>query len=178
MYSSLSPYTARPPAVRPTDDPAEVYRRNAINKILEAVHADIAALRKSREVEIEGLFATQAELRRREQELTRGVREMLEEKEGLEQQLQLVLMNTDVLEGWLRQNDGKWRREVDVDNVFDPVDVLSRQMLECTAADLALEDTIYSLDKAMQEGSIPSEMYLKNVRVLSREQFFSAGLGY
>ncbi|KAG0457503.1 hypothetical protein HPP92_022660 [Vanilla planifolia] len=137
MYSSLSPYTARPPAVRPTDDPAEVYRRNAINKILEAVHADIAALRKSREVEIEGLFATQAELRRRSKSHPWGSREMLEEKEGLEQQLQLVLMNTDVLEGWLRQNDGKWRRE---------------------------------------EGSIPSEMYLKNVRVLSREQFFQRAL--
>ncbi|PKU76349.1 protein ELC-like [Dendrobium catenatum] len=175
FFSSLSPYASRLQG-RLTEDANEVFRRNAINKIIEAVHADIAGLHKAREAEIEGLFAIQAELRRREQELACGIREMLEEKEGLEQQLRLVLMNMDLLEGWVRQNEGKWPHEFDVDNVFQPADVLSRQLLECTAADLAVEDTIYSLDKAMQEGSIPSDMYLKNVRALSREQFFHRAL--
>uniref|UniRef100_A0A1D1XJ06 Protein ELC n=1 Tax=Anthurium amnicola TaxID=1678845 RepID=A0A1D1XJ06_9ARAE len=156
-----------------TDDPAEVYRKNIINRILETTHAEIVSLRKNRELEMEGLFATQAALRRREEELSRGLRGMQEEKEGLEQQLQLVLMNTDVLEGWVRDNEGKKRRdEVDVDQVFEPCDPLSRQLMECTAADLAVEDTVYSLDKAVQEGAIPFDMYLKNIRALSREQFF------
>lgn len=128
---------------------------------------------------MEGLFSTQAELRRREEELTHGLREMVEEKEGLEQQLQLVLMNTDLLEGWARENEGLRRRchdGVDVDDVFEPVDALSRQMQECTAADLATEDTIYALDKAVQEGAIPFDSYLKNIRALSREQFFHRAL--
>lgn len=127
---------------------------------------------------MEGLFGTQAELRRRAEELGRGVREMTEEKEALEQQLQLVLMNTDVLESWVRDNEGKRRRDsvVDPDEVFEMADGFSRQMVECTAADLAVEDTIYSLDKAVQEGTIPFEMYLKSVRALSREQFFHRAL--
>lgn len=153
-----------------------MFRRDAINKIMETVQADILGLHKAREAEIEALFATQAELRRREQDVSRGIREMSEEKEGLEQQLQLVLMNTDLLEGWVRQNEGKWPHEVDVDDAFQPADVLSRQLLECTSLDLAVEDTIYSIDKAMQEGSMPSEMYLKNVRALSRDQFFHRAL--
>ncbi|XP_008799618.1 protein ELC-like [Phoenix dactylifera] len=180
IYSSLSPYGGRfPPspqaaASRPTEDAAEVYRRNATSKIIDVVHGDMAGLRRSREAEIEGLFSTQAELRRREEELSKGLKEMLEEKEGLEQQLQLILMNTDVLEGWLRENEGRRRKagDVDVDDAFEPADVLSRQMLECTAADLAVEDIIYSLDKAVQEGSIPFDMYLKSVRALSRDQYF------
>lgn len=128
---------------------------------------------------MEGLFTTQAGLKQREEELRKGLREMLDEKEALEQQLQMVLMNTDVLEGWVRENEGRGRRigDVDVDDAFEPSDPLSKQMLQCTAADLAVEDVIYSLDKAAQEGSISFEMYLKNVRALSREQFFHRATG-
>ena len=102
---------------------------------------------------------------------------MTEEKEALEQQLQLVLMNTDVLEGWVRENVGKRRDlDVDADSVFEPADTHSRQLMECAAADLSVEDTVYSLDKAVQEGAVPFEMYLKSVRALSREQFFHRAL--
>ncbi|MQL81317.1 hypothetical protein Taro_013777 [Colocasia esculenta] len=161
------------PQHRPSDDRAEVFRRNSINKIVEMVHADTSSLRKSRELEMEGLFAAQAVLRQRDEELSRGLREMQEEKEGLEQQLQLVLMNADVLESWVKENESKKRRDdVDVDGVFETCDPLSRQLMEFTAADLAVEDTIYSLDKAVREGAIPFDVYLKNTRALSREQFF------
>ncbi|XP_072968781.1 protein ELC-like [Typha angustifolia] len=176
--SSSSPAAALSPSPYryPTEDPADVFRRNAISKIVDTAHADMGALRRSREAEMEGLFATQAELRRRQEELSKGVRDMVEEKEGLEQQLQLVLMNTDVVEGWVRENEGRRRREVDVDQAFEPADGLSRQMLECTAADLAVEDTIYALDKAVQEGQVPVDGYLKSVRAMAREQFFHRAL--
>ncbi|KAL6973026.1 hypothetical protein U1Q18_027199 [Sarracenia purpurea var. burkii] len=120
------------------------------------------------------MFNVQAVLRQQEQQLAKGLREMQGEKEALEQQLQMVLMNTDVLEGWLRENDGKMgnMRNVDVDEAFECCDSLSKQMLECTASDLAIEDVIYSLDKAVQEGSKPFVQYLINFRLLSREQFF------
>ncbi|CAL9115372.1 unnamed protein product [Musa textilis] len=181
IYSSLpSPYGRFPPSpqiqqpVRPTEDSAEAFRRNAVAKILENVHRDAAGLRRVQEAEMEAILSVQANLRGRGEELVRGVREMVEEKEGLEQQLQLVLMNTDVLEGWARETEGKRRGGdvLDADEVFEPADGLSRQMLECTAADLAVEDTIYSLDKAVQEGAITFESYLKSVRALCREQFF------
>jgi ESCRT-I complex subunit TSG101 len=85
-------------------------------------------------------------------------------------------MNTDVLEAWVRQNEGKVKggmEDIDVDKAFECVDVLSKQMLECTAADMAIEDVVYSLDKAVQEGAMPFVQYLRNVRLLSREQFFN-----
>lgn len=168
---------ARPGGMAGMDDPAEVYRRNAINKILENVHGDLAMLRKNQEAEMENMFSTQAVLRQREQEILKGMREMVEEKEALEQQLQIVMMNSDVLEGWVRENEGrKVQDAVQVDEVFETVDVCSKQLLECTAADLAVEDTVYSLDKAVQEGVISFEVYLKSVRVLSREQFFHRAL--
>ncbi|KAF5733655.1 protein ELC-like [Tripterygium wilfordii] len=157
-----------------TDDTAEVYKKNAITKIMEMAHGDITAMRKTREAEVEGLFSAQAVLRRREEEVNRGLKGMQDEKEGLEAQLQVVLMNIDVLEGWVRENEGKVKNApiLDVDNAFDCTDVLSKQMLDCTAADLAIEDVVYSLDKAAQEGVMAFDQYLRNVRLLSREQFF------
>lgn len=125
---------------------------------------------------MEGLFNAQVALRQRSEQLGKGLKEMLDEKEGLEQQLQMVLMNSDVLEGWLRQNEGKTKGGldggVDVDDAFECVDMLSKQMLDCTASDLAIEDVVYSLDKAVQDGAIPFDQYLRTVRLLSREQFF------
>ncbi|XWS74606.1 hypothetical protein CRYUN_Cryun01aG0013000 [Craigia yunnanensis] len=166
----------QPPPTSQTEDATEVYKRNAVNKLVEMVHGDIIGMRKAREVEMEGLFSAQAVLRRREEEVNKGLKEMQDEKEGLEQQLQVVLMNTDVLDGWIRDNEGKTKNlgknNVDVDEAFHCVEMLSKQMLDCTAADLAIEDVVYSLDKAVQEGAVPFDQYLRNVRFLSREQFF------
>ncbi|XP_076936185.1 protein ELC-like isoform X2 [Bidens hawaiensis] len=158
-----------------TEDPSEVYKRNAINKLVESVHNDASELRKKREVEMDGMFTAQAVLRQRDEVLSQGVHEMQYEKEGLEQQLQMVLMNTDVLEAWVRENEGKLGGglgDVSADEAFETSDSLSKQMLETTSADLAIEDAVYALDKAVQEGAIPFDLYLRNVRLLSREQFF------
>jgi hypothetical protein len=58
------------------------------------------------------------------------------------------------------------------EGAIQPTDVLSRQMLDYSAADRALEDAIYALDRGVQEGSVPFDGYLRSVRVLAREQFF------
>ncbi|KAH9329806.1 hypothetical protein KI387_001914, partial [Taxus chinensis] len=165
----LPPSPQRPPHM---EDQSEVFKRNAINRLLEMLHNDMAELRKTTEAEMDGLFNTQAVLRVREEQLEKGLREMQEEKEGLEQQLQVILTNTDVLETWLRNNEDKKKDVINIDDVFEPCDAMSKQMLECAAADLAIEDILYSLDKAVQEGIVPVDAYLKNTRALSREQFF------
>ncbi|KAL9660407.1 hypothetical protein QQ045_025220 [Rhodiola kirilowii] len=159
--------------VQKADDPAEVFRRNAIKKLMEMAHKDVMILSKSIEGEMEGLFNAQGVLRQREGQLSRGLRELLNEKEGLEQQLQMILMNTDVVEAWLRENEGKVKNvgNVDVDDVFQPCDPLSKQLIETTTLDFAIEDAIYTLDKALQDGSISFDQYLRTVRSLSREQF-------
>ncbi|XP_052143729.1 protein ELC-like [Oryza glaberrima] len=160
---------ARPP---PTEDPAEVYKRNAIAKLVDMAYADAATLRPVREAEVDTLFAMQATLRSRGEVVSDGVRKMGEEKEALERRLQDVMMATDLMEAWVMENAKGAAGDTEADEAIETADVLSKQMLECTAADLALEDTIYALDKAIQEGSVPFDGYLRSVRALAREQFF------
>ncbi|CAN8259619.1 unnamed protein product [Cochlearia groenlandica] len=157
-----------------SDDAAEVYKKNAINKMVEMVHGDLVSMRRAREAEAEELLSLQAGLKRREEEINRGLKEMVLEKETLEQQLQVISMNTDILDSWVRENQGKTMNlvDLDVDNAFECVDTLSKQMLECTALDLAIEDVVFALDKSFQDGVVPFDQYLRNVRLLSREQFF------
>ncbi|GAB4835110.1 hypothetical protein Ancab_000018 [Ancistrocladus abbreviatus] len=173
-----SPYASSSGSIVPqrptgTDDPNEVFKRNAVNKLVEMIHGDIVALKKTGEGEMDGLFNAQAALRQREAQLKKGFEDMQDEKEGLEQQLQMVLMSADLLQVWLRENEGKMTKlgSVNVDEAFELCDPLSKQMLDCTTFDMAIEDVIYSLDKAVQEGVMPFDQYLKNVRLLSREQF-------
>jgi ESCRT-I complex subunit TSG101 len=81
---------------------------------------------------------------------------------------------TDIIEAWVAQNrkGAADAADAEAEGAIQPADTLSRQMLECTAADRALEDAIYALDRAVQEGSVPFDGYLRSVRALAREQFF------
>lgn len=182
-YSSLPTQTPPPPygGGRVMEDPAEVFRKDAINKLVESFNGGIREMRRAGEGEMESLFGAQTVLRKRDDELRKGLKEMQDEKELLEQQLQIVSMNGDILEGWLRENEGKLGgsdvNSVDVDEAFEAGDSLSKQMMDCTASDMALEDAIYSLDKAVQEGAVPFDLYLRNVRLLSREQFLHRATG-
>ncbi|XP_042496057.1 protein ELC-like [Macadamia integrifolia] len=167
-----------PPAPSPQqqhmEDQGEIYRRNLINQLMEKLHVDAEGLRKNREAGMEGLFDLQVILRQRDELLSMELRKFQEEKEGLEQELQMIMIDTDMLESWLRENGrrGGKAKSVEVEEVFELCDGLSRQMLECTAADLAIEDVIYTLDESVQEGSVPFDQYMRNIRSLSREQFF------
>jgi ESCRT-I complex subunit TSG101 len=156
------------------DDPQEVFRRNAIASLLDRLKLDIAQLQSKRESGMDSLVNTQSQLKQRKEALKQGVEQLRQEKEHLKNQLRTVLSNAELVQKWIgSQHRPKGTMDfVDIDDVFEPADPLSKQMLDCTSQDLALEDLLYSLDKAIQEGSIPVDVYLKQVRSLSREQFF------
>jgi ESCRT-I complex subunit TSG101 len=62
---------------------------------------------------------------------------------------------------------GRARRragEVDADAAVVPADALSRQALEAQAGDLAIEDALYAVEKALQAGAITPDVYIKQAR--------------
>ena len=55
--------------------------------------------------------------------------------------------------------------EVDADSALVAADPLCQQALECQAEDMAIEDTLYALERALTDGHLPADTYLKQVSI-------------
>lgn len=91
--------------------------------------------------------------------------------------LQLLRTNAEILDEWLQRNE-KGGEKIPPESLFLPVDRLSSQALEELSKDFALEDLMESLDFSMQQNfisgnkSLSHEVYLRQIRILAKEQFF------
>lgn len=83
---------------------------------------------------------------------------------------------TAALTKWLQANEQKADNQdaanLDAEQAIVPADNLSSVALQATAEDMACADAMSALDAALQKGSIAMEPYLKQVRAVSRRQFF------
>lgn len=133
------------------------------------LHYDLIAFRAESDEEIETLSALQGEMTKRV-DITRNMIVGLEqEKTKLKRRVVEMTEEGDVLMNWLRVYDRKCDDERE--DGFEAVDEKSEAILDCLAKDLALEDLIYALDKAVEQGVVPFGIYLRQIRVLAREQF-------
>lgn len=81
------------------------------------------------------------------------------------------------LEEWLEVWDRADVRDCkDVDVLLRYRDLIDGQIADCMAKDHALTDTLDQVDEAFVKGVIDHDMYMKDVRHLSREQFFPRAL--
>ena len=88
MASVFGSQTA--PATGPkAEDPDMLFRRTAIYNLTERLQKDIAHHSKEVQAEMDSLFNTQAVLKQRAEQIDGGLRELQQEKEGLEEQLQV-----------------------------------------------------------------------------------------
>lgn len=75
-------------------------------------------------------------------------------------------------------NVGELRRKGDpnVDEVVCATTIVHNQLLNLVAEDNAIEDTIYHLHRALNNGRIDLERFLRTTRVLAEEQFMKRAL--
>ena len=116
-------------------------------------------------VQIEKLIK---EGRERRVQLTKGNKEMDESIEKLEQWLTAVKEH---------QSTSSSTTDIDemskADLIALPADTHSAQMLALSAENAAIDDCIYFLDRALVRGSIGLDVFLKEVRRLSKRQFLA-----
>lgn len=121
------------------------------------------------------------ELQRLQTELLRSKHEIDTEEKGIEKETndlkilksELETANT-ILQTWLDAN--KDSPPVDLLKTVEPQNVWTKQLIEAVAQDSAIDDTLYCLDRALGEDAINFKNYLKQVRKLTREQFFKRAL--
>lgn len=152
--------------------PSLVSKREAMDRLLCALHYDVIALRTKTEDEIEELSVLQAEMVKRVDITSSMIIALEGEKMDLKNKVVEVTEEADVLMNWVRIHDHKGTSDYSVEDVFEAADEESEVILECLAADRAIEDVMYAMDKAVEEGVVTFEMYIRQVRILARDQFY------
>jgi len=70
----------------------------------------------------------------------------------------------------------KNREAPNIDAVVVAPTVVHNQLYELVTDDMAIEDTIYVLGKALDKERVSLEVFLKHTRALAREQFLKRAL--
>lgn len=90
------------------------------------------------------------------------------------QQIREICNENERMQEFLEQ--AKKNQEQPIDEVVTFADPLSKQEIELSAEDAAIDDCIYFLDKALSREAMSSDTFLRNVRQLSRKQFKARAL--
>lgn len=150
-------------------------KREAMDRLTCTLHYDIVALRAKTTDEIEDLSAIQAKMIERVDITTSIILGLEHERMNLKEKVEELTEEGDVLMNWLRlfhKGSGGAILGDDIEEAFEVVDEESRIVRDCLGGDWAIEDLIYALDKAVEEGVISFMVYMRQVRILAREQFF------
>jgi len=92
-------------------------------------------------------------------------------KKKCEKSILALQTKENELDTFIKEND----KEIDLDSALEG-DILSSQILDLTSKDLAIEDAMFYLDKALEKKSIDLDTYLTTLREIGKEQFFQRAL--
>ncbi|KAF5930450.1 hypothetical protein HYC85_031323 [Camellia sinensis] len=145
----------------------------AMDKLSCSLVYDTVAFNAETEEELERLSTLQGELVKRFDVATGMIIGLEDEKMDLKRRVMEMTEEADVLMNWLRVHDKNWD---EMGDEFEAVGEESRAVLDCLAKERALEDLIYALDKAAEQGVVSFDIYIGQVRKLAREQFLHRAL--
>ncbi|KAJ0699117.1 putative ubiquitin E2 variant, ubiquitin-conjugating enzyme/RWD, steadiness box (SB) [Helianthus annuus] len=155
--------------------PSYVSKIEGMDRLWWMLHYDMIALREDTNDEVEQLAALQGEMRARVDITDNMIIGLDHEKTELKQRVKEMTDEADTLVNWLSVNKVNLSVVIGgrVEDAFECVDEISTMKMEWQAEDDALEELLFKLDDALVKDVISHETYIKQVRVLAREQFFA-----
>ena len=158
---------------------AELFRDRAIATISNRIRAVLECRQSDLSTKLSTCLETQRQLINRHEQMQDGLRRLQTQSERLDFHVSAMKADTTAIDMWLMENESN---ADDDDSQIDPdlaiVGDSSKidQLIDAMAEDAAIEDILYVLEKAVQNGKVDFETYMKNVRSLCREQFFSRAI--
>lgn len=126
------------------------------------------------QAEMNVLHKTQADLVKGKEKLEVMVKELENEKVEIENNIKLLQDKDQEVKEVLQKLDNQ--DKLDIDEAIVTTTPLYRQLLNSFAEEQAIEDAIYYLGEALRKDVIDLDVFLKQVRELSRKQFFLRAL--
>ncbi|MCD7467966.1 hypothetical protein HAX54_005683 [Datura stramonium] len=152
--------------------PCLASRREAVDRLSCTLHYDMMELLSKTHEEVEELSSLREQMVRRAIVAEFSVDEHENERTELKERVKVLTDEADKLSSWLRVKDQDSFSAHKIEDAFEATDDNSKALLDRLAADRATEDLMYSLDKAVEQGVVPLCTYIKQVRLLAKEQFF------
>jgi ESCRT-I complex subunit TSG101 len=107
--------------------------------------------------------------------LERQINDLANSKRSLEMAVKQVDQATLEVTAWLQDmadnNDDASTKERSIDDLVVPETTLDKQLLDLSAENHSLTDTMYFLDQALHRTTIDLQSYLKEIRALAKKQF-------
>lgn len=153
-------------------------KREATDRLYVSLSRDVAIFKAQTDKEIESLMRIQGKLSERRWAAQRGLEGLAREKERLSGMVAKMEERADVVRSWLWANNSvpPAVAEAGPEEVFEVMDGPSKLVLKNEAESLAIDDLIWVLDEALLKRAVEFPDYIKQVRVLSREQFFHVAM--
>lgn len=123
------------------------------------------------EGEIENLWKLQSEVKQRSESVKAIITELVMERETLKVRALNLKDDSDVLATWVETNYHRLMKATSMDMGIEEMFEIESE-IEGLAGDDAIEDVLRVLEEAAEGGELEIGSYLKQVRVLAREQFF------
>lgn len=128
-------------------------------------------------------LTVQSELQSRSVPINNEYTKLQKEREALDTAAHELSASGAALDAWLKINEPRAQSvraavdgEIDPDEAIIPADVLTKQAIAALSSDMALEDTLQGLDRALEGKKVPLNEYLNTVRAVSRRQFTARAL--
>lgn len=124
--------------------------------------------------EVEILLQTQRELNQGKNKLDTMFDNLEKEKQSIEQKIQMLKDKEVELEKTIEKLSSE--EDVDVDDAVITTTPLYKQILNTHCEDAATEDTIYYIGEALRRGVIDLDVFIKQLRDLSRKRLMLRSL--
>ncbi|KAJ3439326.1 hypothetical protein M0812_15352 [Anaeramoeba flamelloides] len=144
--------------------------------LIEKIKKRLAELNEENEKIIEELSSEQLQLEKNQEKISSGIQSLQLQTNNYNVLSEKVENLDKTLTEWIETNKSKSLDNIDPDQILIPIDILSKQMLELYARGCAIDDTLYYLNKLLQNGNISVTNYLKKIRSLSNEEFMTIEL--
>lgn len=173
VFSVEPPVNSRPTAASPAADEPE--RLQLIANLSKRISVRLNDVNEEATQEIATLLHRKDEMIKSDKSMTEEMRQKATMYKSTEDQLERTTTRKKEMEDWVK-GVGSVKQEADIDEALRYKDILDEQIVDCNAQDAAYSDALDRVDEAFVQGVIDQERYLKDIRKLSREQFFPRAL--
>ncbi|KNC55492.1 tumor susceptibility 101 [Thecamonas trahens ATCC 50062] len=164
-----------PPGYTPAQDPVVMVRKQLAKELTEKTQASLREFFPQATAEVDSLYEIQRKRTREAAMYKHETARFESERDHLAAEQEQLMVESAKIESWVEANQ-RDDRDVDIDEMTKPKGVLNRQLLDAMAKDRAIDDLLYALSRALNDGVILLAVYLKQVRKLSRDQFLARAL--